>query len=91
LAGFHGWVLASVLYRLYGPAHGRCGTPEVLTLTGGAVVVAPIAILLAFAIGRFRGAIADQTVWRVIALLAIVALLAAVVGNWLAFLRLVVL
>ena len=89
LAAFYYWSLAVVLYSLYGPGHGRCGTPQVLALTAGAVVVTPIALLLVFAIVRFRSRIAARRTWRAISLLAGVALLAAAGINWFFFVRLV--
>lgn len=88
-AAFYGWLLASVLSSLYSPVRGFCATPEVIALTGGAVVVAPIALLLVFAMARLRAGITERRNWRAISLLAGVALLGAVGTNWLVLLRLV--
>jgi hypothetical protein len=89
LAVPYGGFLARLLYRLYGPAHEHCGTPEVLALTAGAVVVAPLAVLLVVAMARYRAGIAAHRAWQAVSCLAVVALLLAVGANWLVFLRLI--
>jgi hypothetical protein len=90
LAAFYCSSLAILLYSIYGPGHGRCGTGQVGALALGAVVVAPIALLLVFAIARFRAGIPARRIWQAIASLAVVALLVAVGINWFILFRLVV-
>jgi len=84
-AGF----LALILYGLYGPTPKPCGTPEVLALTAGAVVVAPIAVLLVVANARFRAALPAQRAWQAASWLAVVSLLVAVGTNWVILLRVI--
>ena len=89
LAAPYCWFLALVLYSLYGPTPRPCSTSEMFGLIAGAVVVAPLAILLVAASARFRKAIPTQRVWRAISWLAVAALLAAVGVNWVILVRLV--
>jgi len=89
LATAYGGFLAYLLYRFYGPVPGRCGTAEVGALAGGAVVVAPIAILLVVAIVRFRTRISAQRVWRAVSWLAVVLLLVTAGTNWVVLFRII--
>jgi hypothetical protein len=82
LAAPYSWFLGLILFNLYGPARRPCSTSEMFGLIGGAVVVAPIAILLVAAIARFRAGIAAQRVWRAVSWLAVASLLVAVGTNW---------
>ena len=86
----YGWPLGNILLRLYFPEPGRyCGTPEVMALLVGAVIVAPAALLLAAAQVSIRGALPERTLWRPLSYTALVALPLLVVANWIAFIKLV--
>ena len=91
LAAPYCWFLGPILYNLYGPAPRPCSTSEMFGLIGGAVVVAPLAILLVTAIARFRDGIAVQRVWRAVSWLAAVSLLVAIGANWFILVRLLAL
>ncbi len=83
-------LLALILYHLYGPGqHGYCATPEVGALALGAVVVAPIAMLLAVVIARFRKRIPAQRGWQSVSWLAVVLLLVAAGTNWAILVRVI--
>ncbi len=89
-AGAYGWPLVSIMRRLWFPEPGRrCGTPEVFALLAGAVIVAPLALLLAAIQPAMRRALADRPLWRALSYTALVVLVLLVVANWVALIKLV--
>lgn len=89
-AAAYAWPLVSILCRLWFPEPGRrCGTPEVVALLAGAVIVAPLALLLAAIQPAMRRALPERPLWRALSYIAVVVLILLVVANWVSLIKLV--